>query len=270
MGNTTMSHRSPQDPIHLTNGSGFSTIVLRDNDTLNALDLPKVRLLRNFVLAARESRDRVLFILSTAKHFSSGLDLSDLDKIQDSDLVERFVMIQLLLEELRSFPGLTVARVNGAAIGAGADLAMACAQRVGDESTRFRFPGAAFGVVLGQQRLNELLNRYWVNKCVTGEWIGSNDALEAGFIDEVIDPGIWDVYADGLVSASNQIDEAAFMASKQGLSSGGAESPMSQLVRSLVDGKSIGERVTAHSERSDRQRANRRIANSQKMEKKDD
>lgn len=60
-----------------------------------------------------------------------------------------------------------MAVVEGNAIGAGADLALACDCVLVRPSATFRFPGMRFGLVLGVARLAELLGR---SRAVTVAW----------------------------------------------------------------------------------------------------
>ncbi|MFC7501478.1 hypothetical protein ACFQRR_05455, partial [Nocardioides sp. GCM10030258] len=61
-----------------------------------------------------------------------------------------------------------------AAVGAGADLVLACDHRLVDPGVTLRFPGSAFGVALGTVRRAELGDRL-----VTGAPVSLESALRA-------------------------------------------------------------------------------------------
>ena len=90
------------------------------------------------------------------RHFAAGFDLGGLAAETDATLAHRFLRIGLLLERLYAAPYVTVAVAEGAAVGAGADLVLACDHRLVAPAVRLRFPGSAFGVVLGAHRREEL------------------------------------------------------------------------------------------------------------------
>jgi enoyl-CoA hydratase len=110
--------------------------------------------------------------------FCGGLDLDDVQGESDGALVQRFAAIAHLLDDLVASPCATVAIVQGRAVGAGADLAMACDIRVALPGTQFSFPGPQFGLVLGTGRLAEIVGHATaMHLALTGSPL-SGDALE--------------------------------------------------------------------------------------------
>ena len=78
--------------------------------------------------------------------------------------------IEPLLASLWHAPTPRVAIASRRTWGAGADIVAACDIRVACATTRFRFPGAGFGIVLGTRRLAERVGedsaRWWVNNSI--------------------------------------------------------------------------------------------------------
>jgi enoyl-CoA hydratase/carnithine racemase len=85
--------------------------------------------------------------------FSTGFDLSEIDKQSDAELLLRFVKLEQLLDSISRAPVRTIASATGRAWGAGGDLFAACDVRIASSRASFRFPGSAFGLVLGARRL---------------------------------------------------------------------------------------------------------------------
>jgi enoyl-CoA hydratase/carnithine racemase len=135
------------------------TVVLDRPAHANALDAALVDALHEVVDQAERARPRALVLRGNARHFAAGFDLGGLAEESDASLVHRFLRIGLLLERLLAAPYPTVAVAEGAAVGAGADLVLACDHRLVAPGVTLRFPGAAFGVVLGATRRAELGNR---------------------------------------------------------------------------------------------------------------
>ena len=117
----------------------------------------------------------VLFA-AAGRHFCTGFDLSGLDACSDGDLLARFVRIETLLDAVWRAPVRTAAIATGRCWGAGADLFAACDLRIAVEGASFRFPGAAFGLVLGTRRLAERVGTERAREWVAG---GAEQAAEA-------------------------------------------------------------------------------------------
>jgi enoyl-CoA hydratase len=152
------------------------TVTLDRPDRANALSAELVEALHGVLDEAVVVRPLALVLRGNARHFAAGFDLGGLEH---ETLVHRFLRIGVLLERLAAAPYLTVAVADGAAVGAGADLVLACDARLVAPGVTLRFPGSAFGVVLGHAR-RTLLEDY--EGLVTGtpdeldglltEWVG--------------------------------------------------------------------------------------------------
>jgi enoyl-CoA hydratase/carnithine racemase len=137
--------------LQVTRGDVW-TVVLDRPRAANALSAALVEDLHTVLDDAEEHRPRALVIRGNRRHFAAGFDLAGLDRETDASLALRFLRIGLLLERLLSVPYVTVAVAEGAAVGAGADLVLACDHRLVEPGVTLRFPGSAFGVVLGAGR----------------------------------------------------------------------------------------------------------------------
>jgi enoyl-CoA hydratase/carnithine racemase len=128
------------------------TVTLNRPERANALSADLVEALHGVLDEAAATPPRALVLRGNARHFAAGFDLGGLDEETDASLALRFLRIGLLLERLLAAPYPTVALAEGAAVGAGADLVLACDHRLVDPAVTLRFPGSAFGVVLGATR----------------------------------------------------------------------------------------------------------------------
>jgi enoyl-CoA hydratase len=146
--------------LHVVQHNGLRTLTLARPERGNALCAELVEALIAQVHAACIDADtHTLLLRAEGRHFCTGLDLSDLDVCSDGDLLLRLVRIETLLSLLWQAPVRTVALAQGRAWGAGADLFVACEQRLCTPGTSFRFPGALFGIVLGTRRLAQRVGR---------------------------------------------------------------------------------------------------------------
>ncbi|MCX2887777.1 MULTISPECIES: crotonase/enoyl-CoA hydratase family protein [Pseudomonas] len=87
----------------------------------------------------------------------------------------------------------TIAAVNGAAIGAGCDLALMCDIRIASQQARFAESFVRLGIVPGDggawllpRALNNLSRAYELS--FTGDTISAQQALEYGLVSRVVEP----------------------------------------------------------------------------------
>ncbi|MFC0221843.1 enoyl-CoA hydratase/isomerase family protein [Nocardioides zeicaulis] len=132
------------------------TVTLDRPDRANALSAALVETLHATLDEADAARPEALVLRGNGRHFAAGFDLGGLGDETDATLALRFLRIADLLERLIAAPYVTAAVVHGAAVGAGADVVLACDHRLVDPSVTLRFPGSAFGVALGGVRRAEL------------------------------------------------------------------------------------------------------------------
>lgn len=199
-----------QSPILIDeSGAGVVTLTLNRVDKANALSQALVRSLHAAV-AEHGQRARILVLRSAARAFCAGFDFSGVERASTADLLERFVEIQRLLDAVASSPALTVAFVQGAAYGAGADLVCACRVRIGDESARMRFPGFQFGLALGTRRLASIVGTVLARQVLAANLqLHAQAAHECGILTRVVPVSQWSQELRAIDESCNGLDAAA-------------------------------------------------------------
>ncbi len=128
-----MTHQT----ILVTETDGIGTITLNRPEVMNALSR-QLRQEMTAALAALHRTARCIVITGTGRAFCSGQDLQDAGQIAAVDftriLNDEYVP---LLRLITDSPVPTIAAVNGAAAGAGANLALACDVVIATESASF-------------------------------------------------------------------------------------------------------------------------------------
>lgn len=123
--------------IAVTEENGIGTITLNRPEVMNALSR-NMRLEMAQALAALHRTARCIVLTGSGRAFCSGQDLQDAGTIAAVDftriLNEEYVPLLRLITDSR-VP--TIAAVNGAAAGAGANLALACDVVIATESASF-------------------------------------------------------------------------------------------------------------------------------------
>lgn len=158
----------------------------------NALNLETVQEIRAALqdLAANASVGVLIVTGAGDKAFVSGADIND---IRARTLTDGLAAINSsLFAEVEKFPRPTIAAVNGAALGGGCELALACDIRVAADTARFGQPELNLGIIPGAgatQRLPRTVGIGWARHLVlTGETIDARQALEIGLVTAVVPP----------------------------------------------------------------------------------
>jgi enoyl-CoA hydratase len=108
----------------------------------NALDLEHAVELTEALMTAVEDGARAVVVTGAGSSFCSG---ADLDNVYGDDFR---AALAALLRGLAAMPVPVIAAVNGPAIGAGTQIAIACDLRVVDERARFAVPTARNGLAV--------------------------------------------------------------------------------------------------------------------------
>lgn len=103
------------------------------------------------VRAESDGATRVLVLAGAGGHFCAGADLTG---VEDTEFVAR---LNRLLVALRDLPLPTIAAVEGAALGAGTQLAVACDLRTAAADATFGIPAAKLGLMVDQWTVQRLL-----------------------------------------------------------------------------------------------------------------
>lgn len=180
-------------PTTLTIHGSTALLTLDDPDRRNILTSQMVRSIGEDVTRA-ESDPAVstLVVTGSGSAFCAGAELSTLEKSADGDFDDVREVYEGFLRVLHS-PLATVAAVNGPAVGAGLNLALACDVRIASTAARFdtRFtqlrihPGGGHTWLLeravGHQQatLAVLFQERW----------DAQRALEVGLVAQVVEPG---------------------------------------------------------------------------------
>jgi enoyl-CoA hydratase/carnithine racemase len=176
--------------LHTDRATGVATLTLNRPERGNALSSGLVEaLIEGMHTAMTDGCVHTLVLRGQGRHFCTGLDLSDLDHTSDAELLWRLVRIETLLAAVWHAPKRTVAVAQGRTWGAGADLVVACEQRVVLPGATLRFPGAQFGIVLGTRRLALRVGSDAARAVLTqGGELSTSQALACGLATHIEEP----------------------------------------------------------------------------------
>jgi enoyl-CoA hydratase/carnithine racemase len=173
--------------VKVTREGALARIVIDRPAKANALDSPLLDELAA-ALGAVEPGVRAVVLAGSGKAFCGGADVEELKRLDPSTAGAFVGRIHRVCEALRRLPVPVVARLHGAVIGAGLEIAAACDLRVAAEGTRFAMPEVRLGIpsVVEAALLPRLMGSgraAWL--VLTGEAIDARRAYEWGLIEQV-------------------------------------------------------------------------------------
>lgn len=136
--------------IHVEQREAVALVTIDRPDRRNALDVTHCEELLDAVVRVGESDARGLVLTGAEGHFCAGADLST---VEDEAFV---VTLRRLLLGLTQLPVPVIAAVDGAALGAGTQLAVACDLRVATPIARFGVPAAKLGLMVDHWTVQRL------------------------------------------------------------------------------------------------------------------
>lgn len=127
---------------------GVVTLRLNRPAVRNALDDAMLgALTQEIATASRRAEARVIILTGEGEAFCAGTDVSWMEQLARGQPADDARRLANLLFQIRHCPKPVVARINGAAIGAGLAVAVACDIAVADDAAMFALPAVRLGTV---------------------------------------------------------------------------------------------------------------------------
>ncbi len=160
------------------------------------LDRPKVNALSRQLLAELASAvgdltadlPGAVVVWGGERIFAAGADINEL-RAEGSVVPGSF---RTTLDALAALPRLTIAAINGVALGGGCELALACDVRIAASDARLGQPEIQLGIIPGgggTQRLARAVGAARAKELVlSGRHVGAEEALTIGLVQSVVEP----------------------------------------------------------------------------------
>lgn len=174
---------------------GHAAIVTLSHPPANTWTVHSLAALRDLIGALDADRDVYALVIvgEGEKFFSAGADLkqfADGDKTLAREAARRFGEA---FEALSAFRGVSIAAINGYAMGGGLECALACDLRIAEEQAQLALPEATVGLLPcagGTQNLPRLVGEGWAKRMILlGERVDATTAQRIGLVEEVVPKG---------------------------------------------------------------------------------
>ena len=165
---------------------------------------------------------RVVVLGGRGSDFCAGADFSELTAVSAEDARGDFAgAFEDLLRAIGEHPVPVVARLHGACLGAGCQLAVACDLAVAADDARVGLPSSRLGIVVNYENIERLTLSVGPKRAaeilLTARVLSGSEAADWGLINDAVPP---DGLDDRLAALTAAISEAAQMSvsgSKRGI-----------------------------------------------------
>ena len=173
-----------------------------DRPPLNLLEPGLIRALRDcFRELAEDANVRVAIVTGRGRAFTAGMDVNVLASLDVASAKQLITGLHQAIQAVHAAPFPVIAALNGHALGAGFELAIACDLRIAARGATLGLPEVRVGVpsvieaallapLVGPGRAAELL--------LTGESVGADQALAWGLVNQVVAPAELEAAVDAI------------------------------------------------------------------------
>ena len=170
----------------------IATITISRPEALNALNNETMYELRDCLADLEKQKDVRVIILTGAgdKAFVAGADIAEM--LQESAAEGRdlsYLGIETFTK-LENMPQVTIAAVNGFALGGGCELTLSCDLRIASERAVFGQPETGLGIIPGfggTQRLSRLIGKGRAKELIfTCRKVKAEEAYQIGLVNKVV------------------------------------------------------------------------------------
>lgn len=172
--------------------NGIAILTIDRSEKLNALTPEGMSNLRQAIVEADSDKESKVIVLTGAgkRAFCAGFDILNVPKLPTADLRLLHIKNQKLYRALMGTGKITIAAVNGMALGSGFEISLLCDFTVAAESATFGLPELSVGAypgVLSVALLWELVGKKKASELLlAAKTITAGEAAGLGLLNEVV------------------------------------------------------------------------------------
>jgi enoyl-CoA hydratase/carnithine racemase len=179
-----------QDIVVETLADGVCQLRLNRPERMNALGFEMSERLVDAMKEIAASKTRVLLVRGTGRGFCAGADLKERREMPPERRTAHNAAINVFIDALSNAPMPTIAVINGAALGGGCELALACDLRIAATDAQIGLTETRIGVIPGAggtQRLPRAIGiPLALEMMMTGEPVSGARAAEIGLVNAAV------------------------------------------------------------------------------------
>lgn len=168
-----------------------ASITFSTAEGLNVLSSDVLRQLRTALLKVSADRNvRTTVVQATGKVFVAGADIKEMSMFNRTQAREYGQLGQDIFNDIAGLPSITVAALNGAALGGGLEFALACDFRLAVKTAKLGLPEVSLGLIPGWAGIPRLMKLIGPAKAkrlfLSAAQVSGDEAHTLGFVDEVV------------------------------------------------------------------------------------
>lgn len=185
---------SPTEKL-LVEQHGNTVLITLNAPPAHTWDQENLSGLESLVAQCNADRDVYALVItgSGEKFFSAGADLKLFASGDKGVAATMSAAFGSAFEALSAFRGVSIAAINGYAMGGGLECALACDIRIAESHAQMALPEATVGLLPcggGTQNLSWLVGEGWAKRMILcGERIDAATAERIGLVEEVVEQG---------------------------------------------------------------------------------
>lgn len=174
--------------------AGVVVVAFNRPEVANALSTQMgLELLETWTALKDRADLRCAVLTGEGRHFQAGADLKERNGMTDEAWAEQHKVFEAMARAQLSVPFPIVAAVNGAAMGGGCEMTLACDFAYAADTARFGLPEVTLGIMPGlggtQLLTRSAGERRAIEILVTGRPLSAEEALAAGIVNRVVPAG---------------------------------------------------------------------------------
>lgn len=196
-----------------------AVVTIHRPTSLNALNTQTYQELNACFGEIQNQKEIKVVILtgSGKKAFAAGADISEMVRANVVEGRNLALLVRDVGLQLENMPQVTIAAVNGFALGGGCEISLACDLRIASDTAKFALPETGLGIIPGgggTQRLPQLIGKGRAKEMIfTGELVDAQEAYRIGLVNHIVPQDeLMDYCMDMAVKIANRASYAISLA----------------------------------------------------------
>jgi enoyl-CoA hydratase len=205
--------------IELEIREGVAWLRLNRPEALNALNRALTGALEEALARVAAMDDvRVLVVAARGRAFCAGNDIAEMGTLTGDEAQALATRQAVLMDHFARLPQVTLAAIDGHALGGGLMLALAQDLRLASDRARFGLPEVTLGFNPGYgiARLLDVVPGGWARELLlTGRTVHASEALRMGLVNRVVAPPTLEATAAALAADVARSPRSGLAATKE-------------------------------------------------------
>jgi enoyl-CoA hydratase len=177
--------------LKLSKKNQLAILEISRPEAMNALNIDLFLEMRDVMNNLENSEIRVMIITGSGKAFVAGADIAAMKTYDEKKAFEFSELGQSIFTSIENSGIVSIAAINGFALGGGLELALSCDIRIASKLAKLGLPETSLGLIPGfggTQRLARLAGKHIANELIfSGEMFTAEVALTKGFLNRVVE-----------------------------------------------------------------------------------